>query len=50
MLPRTQWLEHLIQTLLYKRYGTEIDETFLNVDNVPEGTYELDQINQRFQH
>jgi hypothetical protein len=23
--------------------------TFLNVDNVPEDTYELDEINQRFQ-
>jgi hypothetical protein len=23
--------------------------TFLNVDNMPENTYELDEINQRFQ-
>jgi hypothetical protein len=26
-----------------------MDPTFLNVDNVPEDTYELDEINQRFQ-
>jgi hypothetical protein len=31
---------------LYKRYNNEIDPTFLNVDNVPENTYELDEINQ----
>jgi hypothetical protein len=24
--------------------------TFLNVDNVPKDIYELDEINQRFQH
>jgi hypothetical protein len=41
-----RWLEHLIQTRLYKRYDIEIDPTFLNVDNVPENTYELDEINQ----
>jgi hypothetical protein len=29
-------------TPLYKRYNIEIDPTFLNVDNVPEDTYELD--------
>jgi hypothetical protein len=23
---------------------------FLNVDNMPKNTYELDEINQRFQH
>jgi hypothetical protein len=37
-------LEHLIQIPLYKRYNIEIDPTFLNVDNVPEDTYELDEI------
>jgi hypothetical protein len=31
---------------LYKRYNIEIDPTFLNVDNVPEDTYELDEINR----
>jgi hypothetical protein len=36
-----RWLEHLKQTSLYKRYNTEID-----VDNMPEDTYELDEINQ----
>jgi hypothetical protein len=41
-----RWLEHLIQTPMYKRYNTEIDATFLNVDNVPEDSYELDEINQ----
>jgi hypothetical protein len=30
---------------LYKRYNIEIDPTFLNVDNVPEDTYEFDEIN-----
>jgi hypothetical protein len=30
-----QWLEHLIQTPLHKRYNIKIDPTFLNVDNVP---------------
>jgi hypothetical protein len=35
----------LIQTPLYKRYNIEIDPAFLNVDNVPEDTYELDEIN-----
>jgi hypothetical protein len=39
-------LEHLIQTPLYKRYNIEIDPTFLNVDNLPEDSYELDEINQ----
>jgi hypothetical protein len=29
---------------LYKRYNIEIDPTFLNVDNVPQDTYELDEI------
>jgi hypothetical protein len=29
---------------LYKSYNTEID-TFLNVDNMPEDTHELDEIN-----
>jgi hypothetical protein len=48
-LPRKRWLEHLIQTSLYKRYNTEIDPTFLNVDNVPEDTYTLAEITQRFQ-
>jgi hypothetical protein len=37
-----RWLENLIQTPLYKRYNIEIDPTFLNVDNMPEDTYELD--------
>jgi hypothetical protein len=41
-----RWLEHLIQTPLYKCYNIEIDPTFLNVDNVPEDTYELDELNQ----
>jgi hypothetical protein len=41
-----RWLEHLIQTPLYKHYNIEIDPTFLNVDNVSEDTYELDEINQ----
>jgi hypothetical protein len=41
-----RWLEHLIQTPLYKRYNIEIDPTFLNVDNVSEDTYELDEISQ----
>jgi hypothetical protein len=40
------WFEHLIQTPLYKRYNTEIDPTFLNVDNVSEDTYELGEIHQ----
>jgi hypothetical protein len=35
----------LKQTPLYKRYNTEIDPTFLNVDNMPEDTYEVDEIN-----
>jgi hypothetical protein len=39
------WLEQVIQTPLYKRY-ISIAATFLNVDNVPEGWYELDEINQ----
>jgi hypothetical protein len=39
--PVKQWLEHLIQTPLYKRYNTVIEPTFLNVDNVSE-----DEINQ----
>jgi hypothetical protein len=37
-------LEHLIQAPLYKCYNTEIDPTFLNVDNEPENTYELEKI------
>jgi hypothetical protein len=41
-----RWLEHSIQTPLYKCYNTEIVPTFLNVDNMPEDTYELDEINQ----
>jgi hypothetical protein len=41
-----RWLEHLIQTPLYRPYNIEIDPTFLNVDNVPEDAYELDEINQ----
>jgi hypothetical protein len=41
-----RWLENLIQTPLCKRYNTEIDPIFLNVDNVPEDTYELGEINQ----
>jgi hypothetical protein len=36
----------LIQTPLFKRYNIEIDLTFFNVDNVPEDTYELNEINQ----
>jgi hypothetical protein len=37
----------LIQTPpLYKSYNIEIDPTFLNVDNVPEGTCNLDETNQ----
>jgi hypothetical protein len=31
---------------LYKRYNIDIDPTFLNVVNVPEDTYELDEISQ----
>jgi hypothetical protein len=31
---------------MHKRYSIEIDATFLNVDNVPEDTSELDEINQ----
>jgi hypothetical protein len=49
MLPNKQWLEHLIHTPLYKRYKTEINPAFLNADNVPTDTYELDEINQSFQ-
>jgi hypothetical protein len=30
---------------MYRRYNTEIDPTFLNVDNVPENSYELDDAN-----
>jgi hypothetical protein len=41
-----RWLEHLVQTSHYKRYNIEIDPTFSNVGNVPEDTYELDEINQ----
>jgi hypothetical protein len=41
-------LERLIQPPLYKRYSTEIHPTLLNVDNVPEGTYELEEIKQHF--
>jgi hypothetical protein len=41
-----RWLEHLKQTRLYKCYNTETDPTFLNVDNVPKDTSELDEINQ----
>jgi hypothetical protein len=41
-----RWLEYLIKTSLYKHYNTEIDLTFLNVDNVPEDTNELDEISQ----
>jgi hypothetical protein len=48
-LPSKRWLEHLILTLLYKRYSFEIEPTFLNVDNLPKGTYESNEINQRFQ-
>jgi hypothetical protein len=40
------WLEQLTQTPLYKCYNTETYPTSLNVDNVPEDTYELDEINQ----
>jgi hypothetical protein len=40
------WFEHLIQTPLHKLYNIETDPTFLNVDNVPEDTYELGEINQ----
>jgi hypothetical protein len=35
-----------MQTPLYKRYNIEIDPTFVNVDNVPEDTYESDEIKQ----
>jgi hypothetical protein len=31
---------------LHKRYNIEIEPKFLNVVNVPEDTYELDEINQ----
>jgi hypothetical protein len=31
---------------MYKRYNIEIDPKFLNVDNVPEDPYELDELNQ----
>jgi hypothetical protein len=48
-LASKRWLEHLKHALLYKRYSPEIEPTFLNVGNVPEGTYELDKINQCFQ-
>jgi hypothetical protein len=41
-----RWLEDLIQTSLYKRYNIEIDPTFVNVDNVPEDTYESYEITQ----
>jgi hypothetical protein len=41
-----RWLGNLIQTPLYKRCNTEIDPIFLNVDNVPEDIYELDETNQ----
>jgi hypothetical protein len=34
-----------MQTPLYKRYNIELDPTFLNMENVPEYTYELDEIN-----
>jgi hypothetical protein len=43
---KRQQLEHLIQTLLYKCYSIEIDTTLLDVNIVPEDTYELDKINQ----
>jgi hypothetical protein len=42
-----QWFEHWIQTppvQMLQHYPT-----FLYVDNVPEDTYELDEINQRFE-
>jgi hypothetical protein len=41
-LRNKRWLEHLIQTLQHY-------PTFLNVDNVPEDTYESDEINQRYE-
>jgi hypothetical protein len=31
---------------LYKRYNIETDPTFLDVDNVPEDSYELGELNQ----
>jgi hypothetical protein len=31
---------------LHRRYNIEADPAFLNVDNVHEDTYELDEINQ----
>jgi hypothetical protein len=31
---------------MYKLYNTETEPTFLNVANVPEDTYELDEIKQ----
>jgi hypothetical protein len=46
MVTIKRWLEHLIATpSLYKRDNIETDATFLNVDNVPDNTYELDEIN-----
>jgi hypothetical protein len=42
----SELLEHLIQSPLYKHYNIEIDLTFLNVDDVPQDTHELDEINQ----
>jgi hypothetical protein len=42
-----RWLEHLTKTPLYKHYNIEIEQTFLNVDNVPQDTYELYDIIQR---
>jgi hypothetical protein len=47
MLPNKRWLEHLLDTpvQMLQHYPT-----FLNVDKVPEDTYELDEINQRFEH
>jgi hypothetical protein len=41
-----RWLEHLIQIPLYEHNNIEIDPTFINVCNVPEDTYELDEIKQ----
>jgi hypothetical protein len=36
----------LIEIPLYNRYNTEKDPTSLNVNNVPEDTYALDEISQ----
>jgi hypothetical protein len=46
-LPSKRWLEHLIQTPPVQTL--QHYPTFLNVENVPEDAYELDENSQRFQ-